>query len=148
MSRLPGLSDDAGSAVVEFLGVALLLLVPVVYLVLVLGQLQAAAFATEGAARQAARAMVTADDEASGVERATASVRISLEDQGFTEAADQAMTVTCSADCLAPGSSATVTVAIDVVLPGVPAWLHGAVPLAIGVEATATAQRDSYVGVG
>lgn len=147
MSRLPGFTDDDGSAVVEFLGVALLLLVPVVYLVLVLGQLQAAAFATEGAARQAARAMVTADDEASGMERAAASVRIALEDQGF-EAPGQAMTVSCSDGCLAPGSSATVTVAIDVVLPGVPAWLHGAVPLAIGVEATATAQRDSYVGVG
>ena len=145
MSRVPGLDDDAGSAVVEFIGVALLLLVPVVYLVLVLGQLQAAAFATEGAARQAVRAVVTAGDEASGMERAAASVRIALEDQGFTE---DATTITCSDGCLEPGASATVTVAIDVVLPGVPAWLHRAVPLAIGVEATATAQRDSYLGAG
>jgi hypothetical protein len=146
MTRRP--QDDDGSAIVEFLGVALLLLVPVVYLVLVLGQLQAAAFATEGAARQAARAMVIADDEASAMERATASVRIALADQGFTDAPERAMTVTCPAGCLTPGASATVTVAIDVVLPGVPTWLHDAVPLAIGVEATATAQRDSYVGAG
>lgn len=136
---------DAGSAVVEFLGVALLLMVPVVYLVLVLGELQAASFAVEGAARQAARSVVTADDEVTGAQRAVASVGVALTDQGFTDPPDQALTVTCPDGCLAPGGTATARVAIDVVLPGVPSWLHDAVPLAIGVEATATAERDTYV---
>lgn len=139
---------DEGSAVVEFLGVALVLMVPLVYLVLVLGQLQAASFAVEGAARQAARVLVAADDEATGMERAAASVGIALEDQGFAQPPEQALTVSCPAGCLAPGDPATVTVAIDVVLPGIPSWLHDAVPLAIGVEATATAQRDTYVEGG
>ncbi|NKY41663.1 pilus assembly protein, partial [Cellulomonas septica] len=53
---------DDGSAVLEFLGVALVLLLPTVYLVLVLGRLQAATFAVEGAAREAARTAVAADD--------------------------------------------------------------------------------------
>lgn len=141
-------TGDDGSAIVEFLGVALLLLVPVVYLVLVLGQLQAAAFAVEGAARQAARTLVTADEEEAGMRRAIASVGIALADQGFTDAPEQATTVACPGGCVVPGGSATVTVGIDVVLPGVPGWLHDVVPLAIGVEATATAQRDSFVGVG
>ena len=66
-ARLGGLADracsggdDAGNAIVEFLGAALLLLVPLVYLVLVLGRLQAATFATAGAAREAARAYTAA----------------------------------------------------------------------------------------
>lgn len=141
-------TGDEGSAIVEFLGVALLLLVPVVYLVLVLGELQAAAFAVDGAARQAARTLVVADDEPTGIQRAVASVGIALADQGFTDPPEEAMVVTCPDGCAVPGGSATVTVGIDVVLPGVPGWLHDVVPLAIPVEATATAQRDSFVGVG
>ena len=146
MSNRP--AGDEGSAIVEFLGVALLLLVPVVYLILVLGQLQAAAFAVEGAARQAARTLVAADDEPSGMQRAVASVGIALADQGFTDPPEQSMVVTCPGGCVTPGGSATVTVGIDVVLPGVPGWLQDVVPLSIPVEATATAQRDSFVGVG
>ena len=148
MNEAPPTTGDEGSAIVEFLGAALLLLVPVVYLVLVLGQLQAAAFAVEGAAREAARTLVAADDEQTGMARAIASVGIALTDQGFTDPPEQAIAVSCPVGCVAPGGSATVTVAIDVVLPGVPGWMRDVVPLAIGVESTATAQRDSFVGVG
>ena len=148
MNRSPAPTGDEGSAIVEFLGVALLLLVPVVYLVLVLGQLQAAAFAVEGAARQGARALVAADDEATGLQRAIASVGIALGDQGFTDPPEESTTVACPGSCVVPGGSATVTVGIDVVLPGVPGWLQDVVPLTVPVEATATAQRDSFVGIG
>ena len=51
------MSDDAGNAIIEFLAVTVLLLIPILYLVLVLGRLQAATFAADGAAR-------TLDDEA------------------------------------------------------------------------------------
>lgn len=139
---------DEGSAIVEFLGVALVLLVPVVYLVLVLGQLQAAAFAVDGAAREAARAIVTADDAEAAAERATAAVQLALGDQGFRGEQWNALTVDCTAACLDPGTSVTTHVAIEVPLPGVPGFLRDAVPLSVPVTASATAVVDTYVEAG
>ena len=48
--------SDEGSAVVEFIFLSLLLLVPIVYLVLALASVQSAAFAAEAVARDASRA--------------------------------------------------------------------------------------------
>lgn len=140
-------APDAGNAIVEFLGVALLLLVPVVYLALTLGRLQATTFAVDGAAREAARAVATADDAASAERRVLAAVRLALADQGVGADPADATTVTCDGDCLAPGATITVRVATDVPLPGTD-WLQGAVPLAVPVTATATAVRDSWVAPG
>ena len=137
---------DAGNAIVEFLGVALVLLVPVVYLVLVLGSIQAASFAVDGAAREAARAVVTAPDADIATQRAAAAVALALGDQGFEGDPADVLRVTCSDVCLDPGTTVTVEVALDVTLPGVPGWLQGAVPLSIPVTATATSGVDTYVG--
>lgn len=139
---------DDGSAIVEFLGVAVVLLVPVVYLVLVLGQLQAATFAVDGAAREAARAIVTAEDEEQAAARATTAVQLAIDDQGLGVDLADALTVDCDGECLAPGSTVTTHVAVDVALPGVPGWLQGAVPLSVPVTASATAVVDTYVGAG
>jgi hypothetical protein len=139
---------DAGNAIVEFLGVALVLLVPVVYLVLILGRIQAASFAVDGAAREAARAVVTAPDAETATQRAAAAVALALGDQGFEGDPADVLRVTCSDVCLDPGTTVTVDVALDVVLPGVPGWLQGAVPLSIPVTATATSAVDTYVGRG
>ena len=61
---------------IEFIAAALLLILPVLYLVLVLGRLQAATFAAEGAAREAGRSFTTSPTLASAPARALASVRI------------------------------------------------------------------------
>lgn len=143
--------DDDGSAIVEFLGVALILLVPVVYLVLVLGQLQAASFAVDGAAREAVRAVVTADDAEAAAQRAVAAVDLALGDQGVgvdAMGAADALTVECDAACLDPGTTVTAHVAIEVALPGVPGWLQDAVPLSVPVTASATGVVDTYVEAG
>lgn len=137
--------NDEGSAVVEFLGVALVLLVPIVYLVLVLGRVQAATFAIDGAAREAARAIVTADDAEDAAARAVAAVGLALGDQGVDVDPAAVTVVSCDGECLAPGSTVTVQVAVDVALPGIPGWLQDAVPLTIPVTATTTAAADSYV---
>ena len=76
-------ADDRGSALVEFCFLAVLLLVPMVYLVVVLGRVQAAALAAETAAREAGRAFVTAQDDGSAGLRATAAAAIAFSDQGF-----------------------------------------------------------------
>jgi Na+-transporting methylmalonyl-CoA/oxaloacetate decarboxylase gamma subunit len=143
----PGSAED-GSAIVEFLGVALVLLVPVVYLVLVLGRLQAATFAVDGAAREAARAVATAPDTETAAAHAAAAVSLALADQGISAEPRDVLTVACGADCLAPGSTVDVRVAVDVPLPGVPEWLQGAVPLSVPVTASATTVVDTYVERG
>lgn len=143
-------SDDAGSAVVEFLAVTLLLLVPIVYLVLILGRLQAATFAAEGAAREAGRAFTTAAGPDDGARRAVAAVDLALADQGFG-AVDAAgsLALECSSDpCLAPGSSVLVRVAFDVDLPGVPTFVRSRVPLAVPVSAEHVAPVDEFTGTG
>ncbi len=70
--RPAGRVGDEGSAVVEFVGLVVVLLVPLVYLVLVVGRLEAATFAAEGAAREAARVFVASDEPASAAPRALA----------------------------------------------------------------------------
>jgi Flp pilus assembly protein TadG len=113
--------DDAGSAVVEFVFLGVLLLVPLVYLVLALGHAQAAAFAADSAARAAARAFTTAPDEATGRARALAAVRLALRDQGFDQEPASTTRLACSArPCLMPNVRVSVEVSVDVVLPGIP----------------------------
>nr|WP_297423237.1 pilus assembly protein [uncultured Actinotalea sp.] len=137
--------DESGSAVVEFLGATLVLLVPLVYLVVVLAAVQRATFAVDGAAREAARATVTAGTADDAAARATAAVALALDDQGLDPAgASDALTVRCEPDCTSAGTTVTVEVALAVPLPGVPGFVQDAVPLAVPVSATVTAPVDDY----
>lgn len=144
-------ADESGSALVEFVGAAVLLLVPLVYLVITVGRVQAGAFAVEGAARDAARAVVTAESSAEGVARARASVELALADQGFDgvdAAAGDVLSVECSHDpCLSPDATVGVRVQVDVPLPFVPSALRGWLPLAVPVEASHVTDVDRYAEV-
>jgi len=150
--RGPGLrararSED-GTAVLEFLAVTVLLLVPVVYLVLVLGRLQAATFAADSAAREAGRAFTTSTGADDGARRAIAAVALALDDQGFGDVDPAAaLTLDCSSQpCLTSGGSVRVTVAFDVQLPGVPAFVQSAVPLAVPVSAEHVTPVPRFAG--
>ncbi|MBE9938157.1 TadE/TadG family type IV pilus assembly protein [Cellulosimicrobium cellulans] len=143
-ARLTGECSDRGSAVVEFLGVALVLLLPVLYLVLTVGRVQAATFAVEGASREAARAFVTAPSSDDGARLASAAVALALGDQGFAPSAG-GLTIACSSQvCLEPGGEVTAHVRLDVPLPLVPELVRGVVPLAVPVEARHVASVDAY----
>ncbi|MFC8796866.1 TadE family protein [Promicromonospora sp. NPDC057138] len=143
-SRADGPAGEQGSAMVEFLGVALILLIPLVYLVVTLGRVQAGTFAAEGAARDAVRAMVTAESSGAGAARAEAAVRIAVEDQGFARDAG-ALTLECSASpCLTPGGAVGAVVRIEVPLPLLPDAVRGWVPLSVPVEAARTGTVDRY----
>lgn len=136
--------SEHGSAMVEFLGVALILLIPLVYLVVTLGRVQAGAFAAEGAAREAVRAMVSADSSAVGAARADAAVGIALSDQGFSHGS-WSLSLVCSASpCLTPGADIGAVVRVEVPLPLVPGVARGWVPLAVPVEADRTGTVDEY----
>ena len=143
----PAAAGERGSAVVEFLAAALLLLLPVLYLVAVLGRLQAATFAAEGAAREAGRSFTTSSTVSGALPRATASVRIALDDQGFTDVdAASALAVTCStARCLEPGGDVLVRASFSVPLPAVPSFVQGVVPLAVPITAEHVAPVDAFL---
>jgi Na+-transporting methylmalonyl-CoA/oxaloacetate decarboxylase gamma subunit len=135
---------DEGSALVEFVGLVLVLLVPLVYLVLVLGRLEAAAYAAEGAAREAARAFVASDEVADAAPRALAAAGVALDDQGFDDDPAAAVSIACDGACLTPGGEVTVDVRVRVPLPFVPPVVRGAVPLEIPVAARRAAVVDEF----
>ncbi|HEY3437880.1 MAG TPA: pilus assembly protein [Actinotalea sp.] len=149
-ARGPQGGSDDGSAIVEFLGAGLVLLVPLVYLVLVMGRLQAASFAVDGAAREAVRAAVASPDDETALRRATAAVALTIADQGFApEEAGAALSLDCSATpCSTPDSTVEATVELRVALPLVPGWLQDVVPLRVPVNAHATGQTDTFADRG
>lgn len=119
--------DERGSAVVEFAWLGALLLVPVIWLVLSVFDVQRGAFATETAARSAARAYALAPDDAQGVQAARAAARLALEDQGVT-GVPVSVEVSCTPyprHCHSGTSVITVAVRTRVVLPLMPQFLGG-----------------------
>ncbi len=136
---------EEGSALVEFVFLAVLMLVPIVYLVLVLGRLQAGALAVEQGTREAGRAFVTAPDQASAAGRARAAAALAYGDQGFDPAGAVDLTITCgTTPCLSAGARVRVTGVVTVVLPGVPRFLTRAVPLQVRLRATHIATVDRF----
>ena len=114
--------DDSGTALVEITWLTLLLLVPLVYLLLSVFELQRAAFGVDAATRAAGRVFVLAPDEATGRQRAADAAAVAMADQGVDVGAD-ALSVSCEPDpgtCLRPGSVITVTLDAQVPLPLVP----------------------------
>lgn len=113
---------DEGSAVVEFVALGTLLLVPVVYFVLAVAQVQAGAFGVVAAAQQASQVLARAEPGALSASGLTAAAQLAAADQGF--APDRlALRVECSdGACAAPGAVATVHATLEVPLPLVPGF--------------------------
>jgi hypothetical protein len=112
--RNPLPRHDDGSAVLEVLVLGVGLLVPVLYGVLSLMRVQSASFAATSAAREAARAYVTAATPNTGSLRARQATALVLTDAGLPVARPL---VQCVGGCLVPGSRVDVTVRFDVALP-------------------------------
>ncbi|MDQ0800652.1 hypothetical protein [Arthrobacter sp. SLBN-112] len=111
---------ERGSAVVEFTFLALLLMVPLVYFVITVGQIQGGSFAVVGAADQAAKVYVAQPDAGTAQAAAERAVFLALSDFGH-EPGRANMTTSCEpADCNAAGSAVTVTVSLNVPLPFLP----------------------------
>ena len=144
--RLARLRDrESGSAVVEFLGVALVLLIPTVYLIIALGRVQAATFAADGAARDAGRLIAQAETFEQGMADAALAVELAFADQGFDVDGPGALEVTCQEDpCLSPGAYLHLEVATDVPLPLTPPLLDDALGTTVRVEAEAMTAVDDF----
>lgn len=123
MGRTPDARGEEGSATVEFVLLATLLLIPVIYFLMLTSQVQSAAYASVAAADQAAQAMVTAPDPSSAAGRADAVIALTLGDYGLDPSVAQS-SVSCSASpCLEPGSSVSVEISIRVPVPLLPQGL-------------------------
>ena len=144
--RRPG--GDEGSAAVEFLAVGVLLLVPLLYLVLCLGRVQAATFAAEAGAREASRVLATTPGQDVATRRAEAEVALALQDQGFT-AGPGSLVLDCDASpCRTPQARIAATVSVAVALPLVPEFLARAVPTSVDVDVRRVSVADRFAAVG
>ena len=114
--------DEAGSALVELTWLGVLLLIPLVWIVVSVFEVQRGAFATAGAARSAARAFALAPDDVEGRRQAAAAARRVMVDQGL-EGAAPTVIVSCApaGDCHSGGALITVLVGSSVRLPLLPA---------------------------
>jgi Flp pilus assembly protein TadG len=136
---------DSGSAVIEFVFLAVVMLIPLVYLVLMMGRLQAGAYAASAAARESGRVFVTAPDEATALARADAASALALANFGFEEGSSK--TVTCSASpCLTPGAGVVTEVRVTVPLPLIPAFVRSVVPLEIPLSSQNVSLVDRFRG--
>ena len=137
--------DERGSALIEVTWLSILLLVPLLYVVLAVFQVQRAAFGVNAATRAAGRAYTLAPSEADAGERARAAAAVALEDQGVSSS--QATTqLTCSPDpgnCLSPGSVIHVRMTCHVPLPLMPGALGDDTP-SIRVESEHSVPYGSF----
>ena len=148
-ARLGLLDGERGSALVEFTFIAIVVFVPLVYIVAGFSAVQRGVFASTAAAREAGRAMGTAPDPVTGQARAEAAVRVAVADQSV-EATDVVLGYepvggACGAagsylPALTPGEEFSVCVTVTVRIPLLPEFIDAN---------TATGQfvveRDRYV---
>lgn len=116
----PARKHEQGSAVVEFTFLALLLMVPLVYFVITVGQIQGGSFAVVGAADQAAKVYVAQPDGTTAQAAAEQAVAVALADFGHQPEEASVATSCNPTDCQAAGTAVTVTVTLAVPLPFVP----------------------------
>ena len=120
---------EDGTALVEVTWLSLLLLVPLVYVLIAVFDVQRASYGVSAAARSAARAYSLAPDEGSAPGRARAAATVALRDQHLDGAVQ--LRIHCRplpGNCLSPGSFITVEVTRQVRLPLAPSALGGGAP--------------------
>jgi Flp pilus assembly protein TadG len=128
-------SAECGNAIVEFHFLGLLLLVPLVYILLAVLDVQRASYGVTQAAREAARVYSVSGDEG----QAQFAARVALDDQRITQAA--------TVDIVgpyAPGSRVTVTVDTAAALPFIPDALAAGARAQIPVSARTVVIVDRY----
>lgn len=125
-------ADDGGSAIIEFIFVAVIVMVPLVYLVVAVATVQRSELAVSQAAREAGRAFATADRADQALSRARTAVHIALHDQGLSDDVEVKYVRaggSCGGTAVSPrliaGAQFTVCVIRQVSVPAVPKVLTG-----------------------
>lgn len=137
--RRAWVTNDDGSAALEFITVGVILLVPLVYLVIALGVIQEQTLGTQAAARHTARVIALASDAETAAARGDAVLQGVTDEYGLDTDA-LLVSVSCvpaGADCPSSGATVTVTIGARVSLPFVPSVFGLDRALSIPVEASA-----------
>lgn len=122
--------DERGSGLVEVTWMGVLLLLPLLWIVVSVLEVQRGSFGVSGAARAAARAYALAPDDVTGERRAAAVARLVLADQGLDDVPVR-VRVTCTPyphDCHSGTSVITVRIESSVELPLLPDLFGGGTP--------------------
>ena len=136
---------ERGTALIEVTWLSILLLVPLVYVLLSVFEVQRSAFAVNAASRAAGRAYSLAPSQDQAMERARSAAAVALADQGL-DLADGTLDLGCEPDpgnCLSPGSVIHVRVVYPVALPLMPTALGDQTP-SIRVEADHTVPYGTF----
>lgn len=137
--------EERGSALVELTWLGVLLIIPMLWIVLSVFEVQRGAFGVSGAARAAGRAYALAPTDAIGKARAEQAARQALADQGVPDAPVR-VAITCTpypANCHQGTSVVTVRVFSRVQLPLLPAVLGGEAPT-FALDASHTVPIGQY----
>lgn len=136
---------EEGSAVIEFIFLGVLMLVPLIYLVMTLGRIQAGSYAVTTAAREAGRAFVTAPSGDDASARAHAASNVAFVDQGFDGMGT--LEIACSTSpCLTPDARIETTARVTVPLLLIPGFARDVVPLEIPLTASHLSTVDRFRG--
>jgi len=137
--------DQQGSAIIELVWLGILLLLPLIWIVISVFQVQSGAFAVSTAARSAGRAYALAPTDAAGLVAARAAARQAFDDQGL-DGVDVDVRVTCAPfprQCHSGTSVITVRIASRVDLPLMPDVLGGGTP-SFALDSTHTVPIGQY----
>lgn len=129
---------EQGSAIVEFIFASTVLLIPMIYLILAAGQLQAGSYAVVGAADQAAKVFAVAENPMQARSQAHQVVERAMNNFGLSGASTN---ISCDQTCLSPGSVVTVEVSLRVQLPFSTEYLNASV---FTVDASSTQRIDRF----
>jgi hypothetical protein len=126
---------QSGSALVEVTWLGIVLLLPMVWIVLSVSDVQRGSFGVTAAARSAGRAFALAPDDAIGRKQARAAAAVALADQGLGES-DWTIEVGCPplSDCHVGGAVVMVRIETQVALPFIPEFLGGAAKFRLEAE--------------
>lgn len=114
--------NQRGNAVVEFSWLAILLLLPLLYVILAVFDVQRHAYGATAATQAAGRAFMLVErgeGEDIARERAFEAAKLAMADQGV-DIVPSDLDITCDPACLQPGSIVTVRLQTQVPLPLLP----------------------------
>ena len=146
--RLGRIAGERGSALVEFVFIAVVVFVPLIYVVAGFSAVQRGVFAATAAAREAGRAIGTAPDPVTGQERALRAAELAVEDQSVDVTDLRLAYAPAGPDCeaagyaptLAPGEEFSVCVTVTVRIPLLPEFVD-----ANTATGRFVVERDRYI---
>lgn len=151
MTRLASMSiadrwrHEEGSAITEFIMVAVGILIPIGYLVIALAQILGSHAAAQHAVREAGRVFVRDTSIQAGQWRAQQAANIAFADRGI-DLPEQALQLECEPSCLVPGGTVRVVIDWNMPLP----WLPGSLASIVSVPIKASEEFviDTYRPAG